>query len=85
VIVSNDVNNQHSPVVIVASITSKTASRRYPQNVRLTAGNPLPEGGEILGGQLTTIDKARLDGFRASLSPSQIVELDAALRVSLAV
>lgn len=81
-IVSNDVNNQHSPVVIVAAITSKVG-RRYPQNVLLPAGVPLRLESMILGNQLTTIAKDRLETFRGQLDAGQLEELAQALRLSL--
>lgn len=82
VVVSNDVNNQHSPVVIVAAITSQVG-RVYPQNVLLPAGTPLRLESTILGNQLTTIAKERLETFRGQLDPTQLEELARALRVSL--
>jgi mRNA interferase MazF len=82
VVVSNDINNRHSPVVIVAAITSKVG-RRYPQNVLLPAGIPLPLESMILGNQLTTIAKDRLGAFRGELDAVQLTELARALRISL--
>lgn len=82
VVVSNDINNQHSPVVIVAAITSKIG-RRFPQNVLLSAGAPLPLESLILGNQLTTIAKDRLETFRGQLDAGQLDELARALRISL--
>lgn len=82
VVVSNDINNQHSPVVIVAAITSKVG-RRFPQNVLLSAGAPLPLESMILGNQLTTIAKDRLEAFRGQLDAGQLDELARALRISL--
>lgn len=82
VIVSNEINNQHSPVVIVAAITSKVG-RRFPQNVLLAAGAPLPLESMILGNQLTTIAKDRLEAFRGQLDAGQLDELARALRISL--
>jgi mRNA interferase MazF len=82
--VSNDINNQHSPVVVVAALTTKVSKKPYPQNLRLPAGRPLKKESTILGGQLTTIDKTRLETYCASLEADQVSELDDALRVSLA-
>jgi mRNA interferase MazF len=85
IVVSNDVNNQHSPVVIVAAITRTIPSRAYPQNVALPAG-PLPHAGTILGGQLYTIAKDRLGDHRGDLTDLDedlTSELDRALAVSL--
>lgn len=83
VVISNDVNNQHSPVVIVAALTRTIPRRSYPQNVALPAGLPLPDAGTILCGQLYTIDRTRLQRHRGDLSAPQLAELNAALAVSL--
>lgn len=82
VVVSNDVNNQHSPVVIVAAMTRAPQRRNYPQNVHVPAG-VLPDEGTIYGGQLYTIDKTRLERYRGTLGAAKIAELDRALALSL--
>jgi len=83
VVVSNDVNNQHSPVVIVAAITRTIPTKAYPQNVALPAG-ALPDAGTILCGQLYTIAKERLGNFRGALQAPEVTDLNRALKVSLA-
>lgn len=81
-VVSNDVNNQRSPVVIVAAITKTIPKKVYPFNVDLPAGI-LPLGGTIYCGQLLTIDKTRLLRHRGDLDNAKIAEVDRALCVSL--
>jgi mRNA interferase MazF len=81
VVVSNDVNNQHSPVVIVAAMTKTIPSQQYPQNVHVPAG--AMQEGTIYGGQLYTISKERLGAYRDSLDDSLREQLDNALAVSL--
>lgn len=83
VVVSNDVGNRFSPVVVVAALTRTIPSKEYPHHVYLAANQPLPDPGTILGNQLFTLDKSVLDGFRASLSPAQVDELNRALARSL--
>lgn len=83
VIVSNDVGNILSKVVIVAAMTSKPSRHRQNWDVHLQAGQPLTDAGRIQCNQLYTIDKARLGKKIASLSAMQLVDLDQALRVSL--
>lgn len=85
VIVSNDINNQHSPVVVVAAMTTNEAAGRYPQNVLIPDGGPLGRAGVILGGQLLTISKERLGDRRTELSPELVQQLNFALRVSLGI
>jgi mRNA interferase MazF len=82
VVVSNDVNNQHSSVVIVAAMTRTIPQRNYPQNVDMPAGI-LPDRGTILGNQLYTVSVERLGDFRGELDPQKRDELDRALLISL--
>lgn len=81
-VVSNDINNKHSPVVIVAAITKTIPKKAYPFNVDLPAGI-LPLGGTIYCGQILTIDKTRLLRHRGALDETKISEVSEALRVSL--
>jgi mRNA interferase MazF len=78
-IVSNDVANQHGSVVVVVPITSKTKNKKYPQNVLLPPNDPLPQAGLVLCGQVRTVSKERLDGYRADLSPVQMRKAERAL------
>ena len=60
-VLQNDIANEHSPVTIVAAITSKFDDRLYPTEVLITP----PEAGlkhesVILLNQVRTIDKRRL-------------------------
>jgi mRNA interferase MazF len=82
-VVSNDVNNQRAPVVIVAAITRTIPKRKYPMNVELPAG-VLPEAGTIYCHQLLTLDKRDLLRHRGSLDARKMAEVDRALAVALA-
>jgi mRNA interferase MazF len=82
VVVSNDVNNQNSPVVTVAAITSTIRERPYPNTVVLPAG-VLPRPGTILCNQLMTVDKSRLRRCRGEIDASLLAELARALAVAL--
>jgi mRNA interferase MazF len=57
VVVSNDAQNQHGPVVIVAAVTSRAPKRPYPFIVEIPAG-VLPKDSYVLCDQLNTIDKS---------------------------
>jgi mRNA interferase MazF len=81
-VVSNDVNNQHSPVVTVAAITKTIPKKQYPFNVHLPAG-VLPREGTIMCGQILTIDKARLMRHRGELDDAAMADVSEAIRVSL--
>lgn len=82
-IVSNDTANQHSPVVVVVPLTSSQTAARFPQNVSLPAGRPLPDAGVILCGQIRTVSKERLDGYRGDLEAAQQEAVDKALGTAL--
>ncbi|MCW2987268.1 MAG: mazF [Solirubrobacterales bacterium] len=86
VVVSNDVGNQHSPVVIVAAMTSKKVQqrRKYPTVVFVPAGE-MKGDGLIVCNQLLTIDKADLIAYKAVLTQPQVDELNEALRVGVGI
>jgi mRNA interferase MazF len=84
VIVSNEIANQHSSVVVVIPMTSAPQKKKYPQNVPFPAGDPLPEPGTAYCGQVRTVSKDRLDGYRADASKKQMASIDKALAVALA-
>ena len=83
-VLQNDAGNQHSPVTIVASITSTPAQAPRPTDVHITpdeSGLPLPS--RVLLNQIRTLDKRRLAGLVGQLPPARMEEVDQALRVSL--
>ena len=84
-VLQNDIGNQHSPVTIVAAITSNVV-RRGPTGVLVAA----PEGGlsvdsVILLNQIRTIDKRRLGKRLGTLSASTMRQIDRALMIGLGV
>jgi mRNA interferase MazF len=81
VVISNNVNNQHAPTVVVAAITKTIPKRRYPQNVHVPAGE-LKFDSTILGNQVLTVDKTRLGNQAGRLTDAQVGELNRALRVA---
>jgi mRNA interferase MazF len=83
-IIQNDLGNQHSPVVIVASVTSTQAKSARPIDVVLTAGTAgLAKQSRILLNQLRTIDKRRLGRYVGQLDDAQMQQVDHALMQSL--
>lgn len=84
VIIQNDIANEHSPVVIVAAITTAVGPKEYPTEVRVRA----PEGGlkqdsVILLNQIRTIDKSRLIERWGRMQPETMKRVDEALKISL--
>ncbi len=83
-IVQNDVGNRHSPVTIVAAITSSVAERPYPTEVRLLAGEGgLSKDSAVLLNQIKTIDKERLEQRLGQLNASAMRQVDDAIKISL--
>lgn len=83
-VIQNDVGNRHSPITIVAAITSKFDERLYPTEVALTP----PEGGlrepsVVLLNQIRSVDKRRLTAKLGHLSKQSMERVDQALLVSL--
>jgi mRNA interferase MazF len=83
-IIQNDANNQYSPVIIVASITSTPARTARPTDVLIPAGEAgLAKPSRVLLNQLRTLDKRRLERYVGRLSATQITQIDEALKISL--
>jgi mRNA interferase MazF len=83
-VLQNDIANRHSPITIVAAITSKYDSNLYPTEVLV---NP-PEGGlttnaVVLLNQVRSIDKGRLIKRLGLLKPVTMQKVDRALQISL--
>ena len=83
-VLQNDTANRHSPITIVAAITSHFGDRLYPTEVLVEA----PEGGlstdsVILLNQIRSIDRRRLAKRLGSANPETMTRVDQALRVSL--
>jgi mRNA interferase MazF len=83
-VVQNDLGNQHSPVTIVAAVTSQFRSRPYPFHVVFAADESgLELGGTVLCEQLMTVDQRRLSRHRGRLSAERMAEVDEALKYNL--
>lgn len=83
-IVQNDIANRHSPITIVAAITSQFTEPLYPTEVLITP----PEGGlttssVVLLNQIRSIDKRRLIRRLGSLPREMMRRVDRAIQVSL--
>ena len=83
-VIQNDIDNRHSPITIVAALTSQVAAERYPTEVVL---HP-PEGGlkrpsAVLLNQIRSVDRRRLVGRLGRLEPETMARVDRALRISL--
>jgi mRNA interferase MazF len=86
VIISNDTGNQYSARVIVAPLTSQGTDRVYPFEVLVPSGEGgLAQTSKIVLDQIRTVDKRRLGRLIGVISPARMLEVDQAIRRSLAV
>jgi mRNA interferase MazF len=82
-VIQNDIVNEHASTTIVATLS--TTIRIYPMNVLIEP----PQGGLtkpsiIKTGQILTVSKDRLEKRMGLIEDKKMVEVDRALRLSLA-
>jgi mRNA interferase MazF len=85
IIVSRDVINQNSPVVIIVPTTDfDKQTRIYPSQVVLKTGEGgLTKDSVVLGEQVRAISKDRFIKQMGQLSAKNIAEIGAALKIAL--
>ena len=81
-VISPDLINEHSPVILVAAITSRKTERVFPFDVLLQP----PEGGlsvrsKILLLHLRSADKCRITGRYGEVSEETMHKVEEAIRV----
>jgi mRNA interferase MazF len=85
VIQSNDFNESAIRTTICAAITSNLRLAQAPGNVRLTRkGSGLPQDSVVNVSQIVTVDKQRLNERVGRIPPEVMRDVDAGLRLSLA-
>ncbi len=84
VIISNDVANQYSPIVIVAAITGRSKPKFDEVLIEPPEGG-LTKPSVILPNQIRSIDKRRLVKKIGDLSDKIMEELDIALQITLGI
>lgn len=84
-VIQNDIGNRHSPIVIVAAITSKVSSTPYPIEVFVapTKGNGLSLDSAVQLNQIRSVDKRRLAKRLGIMDSSTMKKVDAAIMISL--
>ena len=81
VVVSNDINNEHSPIVSIAPITSNV-TRVYSFEVEIPAGiSGLTSLSKIMINQTRAIDKVRLVQIVGTLPTALMAQIKAALKL----
>lgn len=85
VIVSNDMGNKHSPVVIAAPATSRVGKKRLPTQIIITSRGGLSTDSMVMCEQIRTIDKSRLSSYIGKLTDIEKYAIRKALKISLGV
>ncbi len=83
-ILQNDIANEHSPITIVAAITSRFDNILYPTEVLIQS----PEGGTtidsvVLLNQVRSIDQKRLIKRLGQLTDPTMMRVNRAIQISL--
>jgi mRNA interferase MazF len=83
-VVSPDLINEHSPVILVAALTSRRTERLYPFEAIIDP----PEGGvsqrsKVMLMQLRAVDKRRIVGRYGSVGREVQERIDSALRIAV--
>lgn len=85
-VISPNFINQHSPVIIVAAITSRKADKVYPFEALIEP----PEGGlnmrsKVMLMQLRSIDKRRIIGTYGSVNEKVMRKVEEALKIAVGI
>lgn len=84
-IISNDIGNKHSPIVIAAIITSQIRKFRLPTQIMLDTSCGLHKDSMIECGQIRTLDKRRLKGMIGMVCAEAMTQVDKAIKISMGV
>ena len=85
VILSNNIGNRHSPTVIVAPLTSQPKTGFNPTHVNIDkAIYSSTANSTVLLEQINTIDKQRLMKYLGKLSTEQMIKVNIAILISVA-
>ena len=83
IIVSNDIGNKHSPVVIAAPITSKIHKKKLPTQILIGTESGLEKLSMVECEQLRTLDKRRMATYIGSAPKWLMSAIDKAVSVAL--
>ncbi len=85
-VIQNNIANAHSPVVIVAAITSRFEERLYPTEVFIQKGEAgLPRDSVVLLSQIRSVDKGRFLKRLGNLEDISMTRVNHALEISLGI
>jgi len=83
-VVSPDVINEHSPVILIAAITSRKTEKIFPFEALIEP----PDGGisqrsKVMLIEVRALDKRRVIGRYGTLGESTMLRVDSALRIAV--
>lgn len=82
-IVQDDVANEHSPITIVAAITSKFGEEIYPTQVMIKKGEAgLTQDSVVLLNQVRSVDRVRLVRKFGKVSEATLRRVDFSIKIS---
>ena len=83
-VIQNNIANQHSPITIVAAITSKFDDNLYPTEVEISAGEGgLKQDSIVLLNQIRSIDRRRLTKKLGKVEEATLRKVDSSIKISL--
>jgi mRNA interferase MazF len=85
VIIQNDVSNQHSPITIVAAISSQFREPPHPREVPLKSGGKtgLDKPSAVILNQIRSLDSLRLVKRLGTVDAATMRKVDDAIKISL--
>jgi mRNA interferase MazF len=81
-VVSPELINRNSPVVLVAAITSKKTDRIYPFEVLIDAAGVLAQRSKAMLMQMRAVDRSRIVSRVGRLDASAMPGVDRAVRIA---
>lgn len=85
IVIQNDTGNKHSPTLIVATVTTRIRKKENMPTHLLIKDNPaFHEASVVQLEQIRTIDKCRIDNYLGKVTPHEMVAIEKALSISLA-
>ena len=84
VVIQNDISNQHSPITIVAAISSQFSDPPFPREVLIEPEESgLPKRSAVIVSQIRSVDRLRLQKRLGRLSGQSLERVDEAIKISL--
>ena len=85
IVIQNDTGNKHSPTLIVATVTTRIRKKENMPTHLLIKDNPaFREASVVQLEQIRKIDKCRIDNYLGKVTPHEMVAIEKALSISLA-